>query len=379
MVAIIEPVGGHGGMDYYDFGLAHGLSEAGEQVTIYTCDKTKPKENASFKCDLVFKGIYGDGSKVLRAYRYLKGLFASLKASRASNDRVVHFHFFHTGLMEYVSLVLAKLYGRKIVVTVHDVESFSSGGGGRMASLVFGMADKLIVHNEVSQNELLRYSGVEHPRVAKIRHGNYIPFINNQISRGRAREYLGLDKDEDVVLFFGQIKSVKGLDVLIEAMAKVVQRRPTAKLLIAGKVWKDDFQTYGALIDKLNLSGNVIKNIRYIPDEEAAYYYSAADVVALPYRKIYQSGVLLMAMSYERAVVASDLPGMVEVITDGKNGVVFPQGDALALADKIAKVLEDTSLRDRLASEGAALMRESYDWTRIGRFTSEVYHSLRSA
>lgn len=373
-VSVIEPVGGHGGMNYYDFGLCSGLGAAGCDVVLYTCDKTDPSAARSFKVLRPFRKIYGASPKPLRALFFTFGLLVSLLHSLYRRVDVVHLHFFHAGWLEWLMLSSAKALGFKAVITVHDVESFSGGGSPQRSRKIFSKADGLIVHNLVSLNELVVRIGIDAGKVNVIRHGNYVDSIACP-DGADARQKLGLPKDSDIVLFFGQIKKVKGLELLLLAFAKLLVKRPSAVLVIAGKVWKDDFEEYEKIISDLNIAGSVVSHIRYIPDEEAPLYYAAADVVALPYKKIYQSGVLLMAMSFGKMVVASDLDGMKEVVTDGVHGHLFVSEDADSLCEKLFISLASED-RIAIAGNGFKLVAEGYDWTKIGAQTHDFYKRL---
>lgn len=373
--AIIEPVGGHGGMNYYDFGLCRGLSSAGVEPVLYTCDATDVTD-AAFQVELFFKGIYGADSKLKRALRYMKGLLRALSDARARGARIAHFHLFHTTALEWISLKTARLYGLKTVLTVHDVESFSGDSYKGLARRIYSLADLLIVHNRISYQALCESAPDVSSKTVIIPHGNYINYIIGDITRAQARKKLGIDDKGHLLLFWGQIKEVKGLDILLEALPKVVKADPDIKLVIAGKVWKDDFTRYDELIKKHGLDGNIIRHIRYIPDAEAGYYFNAADIVILPYRKIYQSGVLLMALSYGRPVVVSDLPGMTEAVEDGKTGFVFRSGDPEALAGKITAAVCDNQLTDRIAEAGFQMVKRDFDWYAIGTKTAEAYRRL---
>jgi len=99
-------------------------------------------------------------------------------------------------------------------------------------------------------------------------------------------------------------------------------------------------------------------------------------MIVLPYKKIYQSGVLLMAMSYGTAVLASDLEPMREIITDNETGFLFPNNNADELADRIIKILADYDLKDRVAKNGLHLMEEKFDWARIGKETTDCYQTV---
>jgi glycosyltransferase involved in cell wall biosynthesis len=117
-------------------------------------------------------------------------------------------------------------------------------------------------------------------------------------------------------------------------------------------------------------------HIGYVPDDVASAYFAAADIVVLPYRHIYQSGVLLMAMSYARPVVVSDLPGMTEIVTDGENGYVFNSGSKDDLARALTHALIDEGGRSRIAAAALQYIREKHDWNHIGRTTAALYRQV---
>lgn len=375
-VAIVEPVGGHGGMNYYDFGLAAGLSESGCKVFLYTCDETEVPDRTGFEVRLTYRNIYGNEHKLIRATRFIKAVFISLFDIKRNSIPIIHLHFFHTGAMEMLTISLAKLLNLRIIITVHDVESFSGDHSTALATRMFRAADRLIAHNIVSQQELISKIGVLENRISIIPHGNYIPFAISRPSKEKAREKFGIAIETEVLLCFGQIKQVKGLDILIDALEQIKGQHPNVLLLIAGKVWKDDFSKYQQMIDEKKIASFVKADIRYIPDEETPWFYAASDVVVLPYRRIYQSGVLLMAMSFECAVVASNLAGMSEVITEGKTGYLFENGDANSLGRALHRALANPEERDRIAKAGLQLMEDQYSWSSIGRKTRDVYQQV---
>ena len=375
-VAVIEPVGGHGGMDYYDIGLCKGIKKAGLDVTLFTCDETHLPDRLEVTVERVYERIYGGDSAVLRALRYICGSFRAVLRSWRESRIVCHFHWFHVGPLEIFNIGIAKVLGRKVVVTAHDVKALAKGLSVPLfVRFAYHYCDAVIAHNEVSRAELVCKIGVSQEKIRVIPHGNYLHVINNSIDRVQARQHLKVPERAKILLFFGQIKEVKGLDVLFQALRSLKKEMPDVLLLIAGKVWKTDFTKYDSLIEKYGIRKHIRANIMHIPNSEVANYYAAADMVVLPYRKIYQSGVLLMAMSYCRTVVVSDLPGMIEVITDNKTGLVFRSGDADHLAAKILSAFKNPELIDKLSKNGENLIREKYDWGKIGESVAALYRT----
>ena len=172
------------------------------------------------------------------------------------------------------------------------------------------------------------------------------------------------------------IKKVKGLDVLLLSLKKVFENNPDIVLLIAGKPWEDDFSIYQEIIEKNNLNGNIISHIKFIAHKDVEHYYCASDLVVLPYKKIYQSGVLMMTLSYQRPVLVSDLPPLKEVITDNENGFLFESENVSDLSEKIKAILRDKENLERVRENGCRLIKERFCWDEIGRLTKNAYQTL---
>jgi len=366
-------------MDKYDLGLCRGLLAAGCRVSLYTCDETIAPAVAGLNIFHTYLRIYGRAGRWVRAYRYLCGSVNALARAVTHGEKICHLHLF-SGELEGAALVmLSKLCGRKVIITVHDVESFSPVAISRtVIAWVYRRADRLVVHNQVCKRELIEKLGVSAARVEVVPSGNYMNEAREGLSCPQARRAIGIGETNRVILFFGQIKEVKGLDILIEAIPAVARQIPEVTLLIAGRPWRDDFSSYERIIDGLGIRSRCVLHIRYIPNEELGLYFAAADVVVLPYRRIYQSAVILMAMSYGRPVVVSDLPGMTEMVTDGQNGYVFAQGSKDALAEQLVQVLQNERGREAVAARAMEYIRQNNGWEQIGIQTAMLYRAVLS-
>lgn len=372
--AIIEPVGGHGGMNYYDAGLCLGLQRAGVIPRLYTCDATPTTAATANLLRRPFRGIYGGDARPLRALRYLRGLVAAFADARRFGAEVVHFHFFHVGALELFAVGLARMLGQVVVVTVHDVVPLKASRSlPALANAAYRMAHRIIVHNQASLRELAALAPVARSRVEVIPHGNYLGLVDPLPSQPEARRRLGAPADPFTLLFFGQIKAVKGLDLVIEALAAPGPKAAGVRLLVAGKVWKDDLGRYRARIGELGLADRCTLEIRYVPDAEVPTYFAAADLVVCPYRRIYQSGVVLMAMSFGKPVLVSDIPGMTEVVRDGETGFVFRSGDVQSFVARLDEIVSDRARIRRVAANALAYVAEGHGWDRIGRMTMAAY------
>ncbi len=374
-VAIIEPSGSHGGMKYYDVSLAEGLSRHGVNVALFTSPGIQaPPVPSSWSVRVVYDRAFGSYPLPVRLWSYLKGTSAALLQSRRERRLLVHFHLFQVSPLEAFNVILAKLLQFKIVITAHDVESLFAGQGGKWLSrLVYGLADGVIVHNQVSKKEIKEVMNVGEDRITIIPHGNYLHASGELPETEQAKIRLGLPEHARVLLFFGHIKMVKGLDLLIRAMPIILENHPDAVLCIAGRPMRAEFAKFQELIHELTLHEHCRMFIRFIEDAEVPIFFSAAELVVLPYRRVYQSGVVLLAMSHGKPVLVSDIPGMAEIVTHEKTGFMFKSGDVDDLAAVACRALSMPEKVKEITNSALALMKSKYDWNDIGGLTRRLY------
>jgi D-inositol-3-phosphate glycosyltransferase len=384
-VCMIEPIGGHGGNELYDFGLCEAISKQGIEVTLYTCDETTLDEKFCFntKVKKYYKAIYRNDNKLLRGIRYVKGTLKSLLDAKSSGNKISHFHIYGFSYLEYLNLFLFKKAGFKIVATIHDVEKLSDLFVSRSQEVYkkfFNLIDAFIVHTKFTMNELKRYvPEIEKKKIYIVPSADRDFLFNKDIEKKKARKELDLQLPDDalLILFFGQIKQVKGLDVLIRAFSEINKSIPNSYLLIVGKEWKTSFTEYEKLIKELKIDQTkIIKNIKYIENKKVPLYFKASDIVVLPYKKVYNSGVVVRAMDYATPIIASDLEPFKEVIEHGHNGLLFKNGDYKDLVKKIEILASDINLREKLKDNARNLINKKYSWEVIGRKMKEIYLNL---
>jgi len=366
-VHIVEPVGGHGGMDYYDYGLALGLGEHDVKVKFYTCDVTRTRTYKNVETVITFKGLWKK-RLFAKVNEYLTGHFKAFNMAKKAGGKIVHLHFFTFRSVDLMVIALARSMSFKVIATLHDVSSFHKQANRFVERSSYKLIDGIIVHNQSSMDALNQKSFVSSP-VRIIPHGNYLPFIESLIYPAKRNVPFR-------VLFFGQIKTVKGLDVLIKAIKLVKDKSYNVELVIAGKAWKSDLNLYEELINDLKLSNDIETHFRYIKDEEIASFYEGADLVILPYREIYQSGVLLLTMSYGRPVLCSDLSPFKEFVAQGENGFLFRSEDHEDLAKQICYLIDHPEALISAANQSNLMIRQKFDWSNIGQLTKDFYEQI---
>ena len=377
-VAIIDPLGAHGSSHhFYLFGQLDGLKNNEVDISLYTNNKTDNPNIEDVKFYSYYNNLFSSKFRFVSGFRWVLGSLKSIIHARFSGVSFFHFHIFYTNILVLFNLLLVKLVRGKVVLTIHDVTSFADRNRSSfIANLIYKLTDAVLTHNEFSKGEFIKLTSVSKNDIHIVPHGNYTPFIKIRKDKTQSRAKLELPQEKTILLFFGMIKKVKGLEVLLKSMRKVIDKNPDVVLLIAGKPWENDFSIYQKIIDVNSLCENVILHTKFIDYEDVEHYYCASDLVVLPYKKIYQSGVLMMTLSYERPALVSDLPPLIEVITDNENGFLFASENEEDLTDKIIKIISDKENLEKVRLKGIETVNTKYGWDEIGRLTKKAYQTL---
>ncbi len=352
-------IAGRGGICHYAFNLCQNLQRHAEVVLLTGEGYELSAQLPSFRVEEVFRRY--------RTSPFFLGRFSAM----AGKLNVLAVHFQLSQHPEFVLLLClaAKALAKPVVVTAHNVVSHEEHPWEqRIFSAIYRFSDRIIVHAEDNRREMSRIFPSARGKISVIPHGNYM-FFN------RAPGAVPVPGEGACVLFFGYIRAYKGLMHLIRAISIVRERIPNVRLVIAGKP-VEDFSPYIREIRRLGLEGNVVADLSYIPFEKVEEYFQAAHVVALPYLKVYQSGVLQLAYGFSRPVIASDVGGMGEAIDDGKSGFVVPPGDERALAGKLLEFFGDPARQRSMGEYAFGLCRSRFSWERIAALTMEMYTGL---
>ena len=147
------------------------------------------------------------------------------------------------------------------------------------------------------------------------------------------------------LLCFGAVRPYKGLDLALEAVARV-DPDLSIKLIVAGRFWSGD-EAYRGQVDRLGLYDRVELRNRYVSNEEAALLFATADAALLPYRSASQSGVVQLAYAYGCPVIATSVGGLPDAVRDGEDAILCAANDADALATAIERMARE---KERLKS-----------------------------
>ena len=358
-VAIVDHVGVKAGMECYDMGLSAALNLAGYKSIVYSNISDSPDSTKKVFRFRMHENIF---SVIRLIITYFK-LAAELK--REGTDYCI-LHGFRFGFLELFFMRIIAGSRAKIFLIVHDPESLIGNKTlNKWRSRMFQLSYKIIVHNRFSYDEIKKDLPSElNMKAAIIPHGNYNAIFTGAEKIEQFRVENNLQRDKKCILFFGQIKETKGLDVLLEAFAKTDRE---CYLIVAGRMRRHSFKKYELLIRKYDLKEHVKLIIGYITPEKRNILFQVADAVVLPYKKVYQSGVMLMAMSYGKAAIASDLPPNKEIITDKQNGFLFRSQNDTELAEVLMDVMNNDVAREKVAVQGKIFAEEQLNWNTIAK------------
>jgi glycosyltransferase involved in cell wall biosynthesis len=227
-------------------------------------------------------------------------------------------------------------------------------GDAAFTRFAFNQADFFIVQSETVERDLVRFK--PGARYRKVPHPVYNLF-GEPVDRLQARNTLGIQR-KHLMLFFGYVRPYKGLNVLLQAMAQLTTKLDV-ELLVVGEFYEGE-GSYRNQIRELGLNGNVTLHPEYVSNRDVRTYFSAADVVVLPYLSATQSGIAQIAYNFNKPVIATDVGGLGEVVLNGKTGFLVPPNNAEALADAIQRFFADKKEEEFARNVGQE--KEKYTW-----------------
>lgn len=380
-----------GGSDkHYAFGLATSLISQGATIELIgsrqmDCPEFQTSPNLTFfelrgsqRRDVHFI------DKALRISRYYAKLMAY---SAFAKPRL--FHILWNNRFEFVDrTALMSFYralGKKVVLTAHNVNARSRDSNDSALNrftlrIQYRLANHIFVHTEQMKRELIEGFSVPEKRITTIPFGinNAVP--NTRLTSAEAKQRLGIRETERAILFFGRIKPYKGIEYLIDAFRHLLRRRQDYRLIIAGRADKGD-SYWAALFNEVRAyaqKGSAIVIPEFIPDHETEVYFKAADVLVLPYKQIYQSGILFLGLSFGLPALAADVGSLKDEIVEGKNGFVFKPEDSVALANAIERYFASDLYAelDQRRNDIKSHANQRHSWEQVAHTTMNVYARL---
>jgi D-inositol-3-phosphate glycosyltransferase len=378
-----------GGVDrHYACALAKAIASSGIAVDVVGSTDMSSSETCGLSNLrlLPLYGTYRPGQSVLqRLLTYFTVYARLIRYAAASPSPVFHilWDFKFAPFDRTLLLLYYKLLGKKVVFTAHNVNKAERDGTDTFWNrltlrMQYRLADHIFVHTKKMKDQLALSFGIKQDKVAVIPFGagGMVPISG--LTSAEAKERLGLHESDRAVLFFGRIAKYKGLDLLVDAFARVAAEDPSYRLIIAGEStsdWAQHWEEVRSTIEASPIREQVIQKICHISDEEMEVYFKAADVLALTYREIFQSGVLFMSHSFGLPVIATDVGAFREEIIEGTNGYVCRRDDAQDLARSIKEYFSSELYRklDEQRPNIQNLLQMSHSWDIVAKITGDVY------
>ncbi|MGK2878981.1 MAG: glycosyltransferase family 4 protein [Solirubrobacterales bacterium] len=257
------------------------------------------------------------------------------------------------------------------VLTAHDVIP-REPRPGQLGALgkTYNSVDAVVVHSRHGRDVLIEALDVEAAKVHVIPHGVFEHLTRVPNPKPLPPEFAAVEKP--VVLQFGLMRPYKGIDLMLEGFAAA---DPDAELWLAGAA-RMDTDVLKTLASDLGIADRVRWIERFIGDDELGAYFERADVVALPYRQIDQSGVLFTALAFGKPLLLTRVGGFTEIADDHGAALAVAPDDLTAIARGLSELLGDAQARERLGAAAASLAEGEFAWSSIARRTLDLYASL---
>lgn len=320
-----------------------------------------------------YKSSENIGKRIVKSIECLINYLFVFVLIFKKNPSILHFQWFP--FIEfcsienyYVALIKTLRPKQKIVLTVHNVfpHEMSPSRREKYKKRFLNMdqyIDHYIVHVDSSKQEILNEFGVAQQRITVIPHGIFTPDYKPRYKS---------TYDGRHIIVYGYNSPYKGTDVLLDALQLMPsEEKKTISLTIAGKM-SDDY--YSQLQTKMKgLNVEIIPT--YIPDQQLYEMIDKADYIALPYRKISQSGVLLLALYFRKPLFVSNLPSFVETLKGFTEDMFFESENAESLKDLIERHFNKVVDVEKQL-EAISQLITLYSWDESARKTSMVYERI---
>lgn len=246
-------------------------------------------------------------------------------------------------------------------------------GDKLLTQFAFRFIDSYVVQSRAVERDLRLWK--KDPLLSYLPHPVYEIFGEETTrveARARLREIdpaMDLAEDERVLLFFGYVRDYKGLDVILDAMPAILEKM-RVRLLVVGEFYNNE-QQYRDQVTRLGIGDAVIFHSDYVANEEVGAYFSAADLLTLPYKSATQSGIIQIAYNFHRPVIATDVGGLGEVIVDGRTGAIVPPEQPAALAEAVLSFFDG----NRFDEYRAAVIEEKkkYSWDHMAEGIEKLH------
>ena len=391
-------VGDAGGMNVYVLELAKRLATRGIEVDIFTRATTSAMEPTVLAAPGVlvrhitagpFEGLT-KGELPGQLCVFARDVLRAEAAQPLGHYDAVHSHYWLSG---QVGALARDRWGVPLIHSMHTMakvknDALADGDTPEPEGRIIGeeqvvaAADMLIANTDLEAKQLINLYDADPGRVEVVHPGVDLAVFRPH-DKGAVRRGLGLPVDAHVLLFAGRIQPLKAPDVLLRAVAVLLERRPELRsrlvVPVVGGPSGSGLEHPEALADLAHSLGlrDVVRFVPPVAQAELSRWCAAADLVAVPSYNESFGLVAVEAQASGTPVVAAAVGGLTTVVRDGVSGLLVDGHGAEAWADALERLVTDEELRDRLAA-GAVEHASGFSWELTADRTLDVYQRARA-
>lgn len=382
-----------GGGERQCVSLARELVHQGHSVTLYTSAYDRQRCFPEVCRDLTIMDVGRGRFRWLRKPRLLRAYLDMRQLERAANERFPVWNPHHWPA-EWGAVRLKKKLGGAVVWTCNDVPELyaqahpAKSSAGFLRRLFYRLAysydraqarkiDLTVFLSRWAEGE---FKAIYPVPTAVVRSGADPAKFRPGGDGRKIRDRFGYSSDDFVLLWLGIFMPHRRLQDAIEAVALLKEGGCRVKLLLAGS--GDTFPEYFSQLQSLVAQRQLAKEVTFagkVADEEISNFYSACDAFLFPNENQTWGLAVLEAMACSRPVLVSQGAAIHEILTDGKDALLFPARDPAALAEKIEILLKRPQERERIAAAGLQLIRTEYNWGRFAQKMADVFVRVTGA
>lgn len=248
------------------------------------------------------------------------------------------------------------------------MEADAARGASQVITITQGLRDELVDRGVDGDTITVVPNGVDTER--------FVPVDRDTDLAGR----LGL-LGKTVIGYVGSVLDYEGLDLLVRAVSRLAAERDDFHLLVVGD--GAERERYESLADELGLLGSFVTFTGGVPHAEVERYYSLVDIAPFPRLPLQVCELVsplkpFEAMAMGKAVIASDVRALAEIVTDGVNGLLHTKGSSDDLVRALRVLLDDPALRQRLGADARAWVVAERDWRTLAGRVTTIYDRLLS-
>ena len=275
-----------------------------------------------------------DSIRILSSINPISWLITSKRIITIQPDLIICKYwmpFFAPSFGSVLKQVKSKLQTKTLVVCDNIIPHEKRPFDKLLTKYFFNKVDSFVVMSKTVENDLItlfpnaKYLYIPHP---------LYNIFGKGMQSDKARHLLDI-KEENILLYFGYIRPYKGLDVLIKSAKILKNKLNNFKILVVGDCYENP-NRYKRMIKKYTVEDVIDLHLEFIPVNKVNLYFSAADVIVLPYKSATQSGIVPIAYHFNKPVVVTNVGGLLENVVDGKSGFIIDSENPRMLANILA-------------------------------------------